>query len=72
MKNQCPLPGTNTGINSCFNDLGNLPQSMPGVKKCDLCENYYHGDGYPVVNENFIVQKGLRSCGCNLDNPLDK
>lgn len=45
-----------------------LKKALP----CDLCDKFYTDKGYPVVDENYRTQKGLRSCGCNMEIPDGK
>lgn len=40
-----------------------------GKKVCDMCGKEFIGKSYKVVDENFNVQKGLISCGCDMDVP---
>jgi hypothetical protein len=37
------------------------------IKVCDLCGNEFTGKSHEVLDENFNIQKGLISCGCNLN-----
>lgn len=39
------------------------------AKTCDMCGQLFSGESYKVVDENFRPQKGLKSCGCNMDMP---
>lgn len=46
-----------------------MPNPMLGDVKCDMCNNKIIGKYFPVTNENFIVQKGLKQCeSCYADN----
>lgn len=37
------------------------PKTEP-VRKCDMCGKKLRTQSFPVVNENFVVQKGLAQC----------
>ncbi len=31
-------------------------------KPCDSCGKPFKGISFPIINENFVVQKGLQQC----------
>ncbi len=40
--------------------------------KCDNCGKEIKGKKYEIVNENYVVQKGLYHCGCVFKTTLLK
>lgn len=41
-------------------------------KSCDSCGKPFKGISFPIINENFIVQKGLIQCEKCYKNQIEK